>query len=194
MTLPVAALAEGQSRLHRFANDCEELARRSSCSPDARGRYHRAAADARMFARMRHLGEQGLRLALDCVTADARFAAWLNGDTPADSVERPIEREKPDGWHSPSQTAQTPLSESPRPPSGDMLNARQLAEAFGMSERGAHKAIVRGLDRGLPGFHCDGRRKYAERQAFASIVRAGSELVPIGEAGLDRQHDSTDHR
>src|SRR6185437_5037416 len=144
-------------QLLRFADDCEERARRCD-SADARSRFHVAAADARRCAADRRLGDDGLRLALDALRAQARFASWCAGE-PVDAAETvPLAVPQP-----------TPAAAEP--PRGPLLNARQLCGLTGVPERTARNRIVRGYRRRLPGFHRDGALWLAELPAFKSLAK-----------------------
>lgn len=134
---------EVRTRLRRLADDCEERARLVD-SGEARSLYHLAAREARRASERRHLGERELCGYLAAMTAQAQLARWYGGE--ADEYEawaRPVER---------------------------LLNPRQLADVFGMTDRGARKAIERGVRRGLEGFRRDGKRWLAEREAFAQLI------------------------
>ena len=138
--------------LHRLAEQCEQRAR--ACDGDeARGRFNRAAADARRDATARYISPDGLRLAYDAADAQARFAAWCDGDRPAPDVAPSIAPAPPPAIQVPAR-------------SPDARRPRQLGALFGMSERGALKRITHAFHRGVPGFYRDGRRWFAEPAAF----------------------------
>jgi hypothetical protein len=146
-----AMLPDPRQRLRRLADDCEELARRP-INADAKSYYWRAANDARQAMTARHVNDAGLCAVLAMVEAQAQFARWCAGE--ADDAAQPCEA--------------VALPATP-PRHGNALNARQLAALFGLSERGARKAIERGASKGLAGFHRDGRNLFAERDAFAEF-------------------------
>ncbi|MEZ5688742.1 MAG: hypothetical protein R3E21_08185 [Caenibius sp.] len=167
MTPPISNLSTLRERLRQLADDCQERARLAN-DADARSQYHCVAKDARLFARMPHMGEEGLKRALVSVGASMAVAAWLDGDTLPDAHTSPLESIRPLNGHRPPPAPQTTLSESPAPPA-DALNARQLASLLSMPERSARRAIERGVRKGLPGFYRDGRRWYARRDAFERL-------------------------
>ncbi|HUE80288.1 MAG TPA: hypothetical protein VMN38_11750 [Sphingomicrobium sp.] len=168
----MTALDSPRQRLSDFADDCEAWAR-LSCTADARGLFHRIAADARETARGRYLGEEGFRLALEAAKAQAAFAAWHSG-----AVDVAPE------WGRVASDRAVPHANAPgvrlrplRPPGA--LNACRLAELYGMNERSARRAIERGACSGLPGFYRDGCHWFAEPQAFERARRGVvSELCP----------------
>lgn len=165
-------------RLQRLADDCEERARRAG-SPEARSLYNRTAADARRAAMLRGMGEDGLRTALEAAVSAARFAAYLDGDV-FDTMPEPA-RDSPER-NGDQQRLRCPATKQSRAleslrgpdarPSGDLLNARQLAARFGMCQRTALRTIERGNRRGLPGFYRDRSLWFAEPDAFKRF-RAG---------------------
>lgn len=147
-----------KDRLLRFADDCEERARRCA-SADARGLYHAAAANARRSATARHLDERGMRLALDAAQAQAKLAAWYDGE-PVDDVP-PLPA---------APVAAAPVA-AVEAPCGPLLNARQLCGLTGVPVRTARDRIARGYRRRLPGFHRDGALWLAELPAFKSLAK-----------------------
>ena len=149
-------MTTSRDQLRTLADDCEARARRST-SGDARTLYHRAALDARRHTEARYIGEGGLRLALDAAASLMRFAAYMDGET----IDVPPPRAAPE---EPAGEGAKALQDAPSPRQG--LNARQLARLAGMSERGALKRIVHAFDQRLPGFYRNGRRWFAERDAF----------------------------
>lgn len=163
-----------RDKLRRLADDCEERACRSHDS-DARARFHTVAADARHMARAHYPDPDGLRLALEAATAQARLAAWFNGDMLSEPATSPLQALPAIDGHRHSQPVTLPASESLAPPVG-ALNPKQLADLFRMTARGARKAIVVAYDKGLPGFYCETHgercRWFAEPEAFAR--RGGS--------------------
>ena len=102
-----------------------------------------------------------LRATFAAMTAQAQLARWYNGEGVYDAIAEPAAAPL-DGRS--AQGRLPPPATVPRP--RDALKARQLAALSGMSERGALKRIVHGFHRGAPGFYRDGRRWFAERQAF----------------------------
>lgn len=143
-------------RLTQLADDCAERARRST-NGDSRNLYWLAARDARQSATARHMGEHGRRAALAHMMALAAVARGYEGET--EYIEAVPWMAKPEPPQ-PEQVAPAAITDR-------MMNARQLAPLFGMSERGARKAIERGERRGLAGFYRDGALWLAEREAFA---------------------------
>lgn len=126
---------------------------------EARSLYHRAAADARLAMRDHCLDEAGMRAALLAVKAGAHWAGWYEGETTEDAeisgaVRELLDRPDESPHKTPSFLASPSDKLSVLPP--DAMNARQLARLFGLTDRGARKAIVRGFDRGLPGFYRHG--------------------------------------
>lgn len=178
MTVPEAC-----QRLQNIADDCEERARLAT--GDARALFHRTARDARLSARS-HLGEDGMRKAIDAALSNAAFAACMAGDV-YESAPEPA-RAPPECF--------TPLErpDSPPKPLGDLLNARKLADLCGKSQRTALRDIMRGVFEGKPGFHLKGCHWFAERDAFEQLRGQVSELCPNGTAGLNRHHDEGYHR
>jgi hypothetical protein len=152
---------QARARLLSLADDCEERAHWPSCGAYPRGLFHRTANDARVSART--LRGDELHMALQAAMAAARFAACLNGETVDYPTQEAIAKPGAPGM----ALAPLPLdlgAQSAR--NGPTLNARQLAALSGMSERGALKRIVHGFYRGLRGFYREGRRWFAEREAF----------------------------
>lgn len=168
---PIGNAPALRDRLCQMADDCEERARLSD-SADARSLFHRAATDARLIARTPCIAEDGLRLALERTTSEARFAAWLSGDALPETPTSPAQCTPTFEGHRPQPDAVSRPSDSPAPPEGAMI-ARQLAETFGVPERTARRAIERGVRKGLPGFYCipNGVRTrwLAEVQAFGNL-------------------------
>lgn len=154
-----------RDKLRRLADDCEERARIASEGSKARGLLHEAARDARRAGSTRHTSEAELQAALQAMEALAQAARWYDGEIIYPAMPAQPER--------PSPAIAEPIFRR------DVLNARQLAELYGMSERGARKAIERGVDRALPGYYRDGCHLYAEPEAFeadrAGRCRIGSE-------------------
>ncbi len=136
---------ELRTRLRRLADDCEERARRAD-SADARSLFNQTAMLARRASQQPYQTERDLQGWLDAMSAQAGVARFLDGDPVDHATFQPSRRPAP------------------------LLGARQLADLFGMTERGARKAIERGHSRRLHGFHRDGKRWLAERDAFSSLI------------------------
>lgn len=170
-------------RFRQLADDSEEQARRSQHDL-ARNQFHKIAAEARMLARGPALPANGQSLAIEALEAQARFASWLNGDAPVAPEQSPR-------TGSPALPCRVAVPATIPP---DALNARQLAQRFGIVERTAFRAIERGLRYGWPGFHRVGCHLYAQPEAFPLALRRGlSELRPNGAIELRPRNDSADH-
>ena len=153
-------LDETADRLRQLADDCEERARRTN--GEARNLFHLAAREARNRAGARHLGDIERREALEAIKGFALFVRWLDGEAVPEIGPLRL----------PELVQPAPVPQSALPPIvGTLRNARQLGEAFGMSERGARKAIERGLRRNLAGFYRHGAKLLAEPEAFAQVRR-----------------------
>lgn len=115
------------------------------------------------------MGEDGLRMAVEAAAAQARFAAWLDGDgieAAPEPVRGPLERV--------GQPIATPaVSSAGETPGAPRLGTGELAKLHGMTPRGALKRIMHGYDQGLPGFFCkwrgERRHWFAEPYAFAQF-------------------------
>lgn len=162
-----------QTRLRQLADDCEERARRAHTG-EARSLYHRAASDARRATRDRCLGDDGRRAALIAAAAQADWAGWYEGESFLDPQNSDFVSAMLDN---PSTMPAKPLDIRDLPTDNlsvlppDALNARQLADRLGMGERTARRAIERHWRKGWPGFYRDGRRWYAEPDAFDRAQR-----------------------
>lgn len=159
LPLTKKSLDEAADRLMQLADDCEERARRAT--DRARSHFHVAASEARSAARARHLGDLGRRDALEAITAFVLFIRWLDGECVPEVAARPMLPLAPQPVPNPA----------PQTITASLRNARQLSEAFGLSERGARKRIERGLSRNLAGFYRHGALLLAEPEAFASLQR-----------------------
>jgi hypothetical protein len=146
-------LIEARDRLRQLADDCEERARRSR-SGNARNLYQLAASECRS-ALIMHPGR--LPETLAAMTAQSMLARWYDGEDVPEFGIAPLQPDRALA-HQSAPTAPT------RPPHA--LTARQLAATAGMTERGALKRIVHAFHRGMAGFYRDGRRWFAEREAF----------------------------
>lgn len=161
-------------RLRSLADGCEESARNAK-DGYARNLWHVAARDARRAASVGYLGDRHLRHALAKAEALAHTASLYESDpddfepqatpAPAEAISSPSKLPAPPQGHiaapTPDRTARQPR---------ELLNARQLAERFGMSERGAREVIKRGWRRNLEGFCRDGALWFAEPQAFRRLL------------------------
>jgi hypothetical protein len=157
-------LIEARDRLRRLADECEERARWAPVGSYERGALNHWAAEARKVATNRNYDESDLRIAHRLTSAvvgvvAGHAAAAVPTICPSGYSQADCERRCP----MPSPTAQ---AHGPWPRAPQLLNARQLANLVDMSERGALKRITHAFHRGLPGFYRDGRRWFAEREAF----------------------------
>lgn len=134
-----------RNRLRWLTDDCLER-RRLSSNDTARTCYWMAAQGAGQALALRHATSQELQAHLNAMEAAAKLGRWNDGHV-----------EEYDA-----------LLAAPRP--ARLFNARQLADMFGMTDRGARKAIKRGNDRRLQGFHRVGKRAFAEREAFGNLI------------------------
>lgn len=194
-----------RTRLRSLADDCEERARLAPTGSRARALFHEAARDARQASTLRHTCASELQAALNAMEALAHAARWYIGEI--DSAERKIgelmqaQRDSGHLKHGGARVHSGPLEKpitlteagidkhlADRAIPDGTLNARQLAGLFGMTERGARKAIVRGVDRCLPGFYREGCHWYAERKAFEQMrparFRIGAELPGDGTSAM----------
>lgn len=188
--MPIRPPSPARNRLRQLADSWEQSAAQSD-NPDARSRYHKAAAEARMSARDPHLTETGLQMAIAAATAQARFAAWLDGEAiePATGTLEPAWPCRP---YLPTPAPKDRPTEAGTPPNA--MNARQLAERFGIVERTARRAIERGVRKGWPGFYRDGCHWYAEPAAFDRARGPHlSELRPNSAPAVMQVHDAPHH-
>ena len=161
-------MSEPRQQLLALADDCQERARRSR-NGDARSLYWGAVNRMRQACAARYSSEQSLRGELLAMEAQAQLARWYDGGIdeydPAREAVTAHSCAKEDlkaaQATSSRQGALTRAGDRSRP-----LNARQLASKAGMSERGALKRIVHGFHRRLPGFYREGRRWFADHDAF----------------------------
>jgi hypothetical protein len=165
--------------LGSLADECEARARLSR-SDDVRSIYHRTARDLRSAAELRRLGEHGLRLSYDAAVSQARFAAFLDGD----SFDAAQARGEVKAANNAKTTSNAEAVSAPdiglsrkdihearqaRRDGKALLNAAQLERTTGVPQRTARDTILRGWRLGFPGFYREGRRLYAEQRAFERL-------------------------
>jgi len=154
----------------------------------ARAGFHTAARMADDAARMRHLGDDGLQLAIEAVERHADFAAFLAGEVLADEYDAAQargevatvgKRSQPERLvEAPPSAADIGISRKTIhearqirdaeevPPTA--FSSRELAARHKMTERNARKRIANRYGR-EPGFYRNKRGWwFAELDAFAS--------------------------
>lgn len=141
-------------QLRWFANDCEERARV----------LHQAANEAKSASISGHLASNERRAVLD----DLR-------DRVRQVLIEPRETETKQRFSGPLEHSPTD-DRSVVPPTA--LKTSELAARFGLSERGARKAIERAMGNGREGFGRIGGLLFAEPEAFARVIRKRAQPPP----------------
>ena len=134
-------------QLRSLANDCEERARLTS-NQEAERIYRTIARLARATALAPDLASDERRACLVELRKGLEFARWLVGEKSAERL--------------PKHETQPTHSVAP-----DALNARQLAELFGLNERTVRNQIDYGNRCGWPGHFRVGCHLYALPSAIA---------------------------
>lgn len=172
-------------RLRQLANDCEERARGddNALAVSALGWIARQARQAAMAP---HLALAERAEALEFLSEFAHVARRYCGGF--DESVRPMLDCVDSDWH--NSADYRPLPPDNVSVLASALPAGKIASLFGLNDRTARRAIEKGKRLGLPGFYCEGRYWFAERDAFAARM---SELCPRLSRGLGQSNDVEDH-
>ncbi len=160
-------------RLRQLANGCEEQAYRAN-DRDAQVILAIVARKARSAASSPHLSIEGRQTWLTSLSDLSSLALWLDSAGIAGPVS-PVVRSSDAAPRICRDFRSSPADSLSEDAIGaDVLKVSELAARFGISERGARKAIERAASQNRAGFYRIGGLWFADPQAFAGVIRKGS--------------------